>query len=119
MGCVFGAFGILCPLAVSGYTTGAFATAGALEPVRPLSYTLGMKTAVSIPDDVFEAAQRLALRMKKSRSRIFREALKEYVARHAPDQVTEAMDRVCAELGVEGNRFVATASRRILKRIDW
>lgn len=78
-----------------------------------------MKTAVSIPDDVFEAAQRLALRTKKSRSRIFSDALKEYVARHAPDQVTEAMDRVCAELGAEEHRFVAAASRRILKRIEW
>lgn len=78
-----------------------------------------MKTAVSIPDDVFEAAQRLAQRTRKSRSRIFSEALKEYVARHAPDQVTEAMDRVCAEFGVQEDRFVAGASRRILKRSEW
>jgi predicted transcriptional regulator len=78
-----------------------------------------MKTAVSIPDDVFEAAQRLALRTKRSRSRIFSDALKEYVARHAPDHVTEAMDRVCAELGTQDDRFVATASRRVLKRSVW
>ena len=68
---------------------------------------------------MFEAAQRLALRTKKSRSRLFSDALKEYVARHAPDHVTEAMDRVCAELGTEDDRFVATASRRVLKRSDW
>ena len=78
-----------------------------------------MKTAVSVPDDVFEAAQRLAQRTRKSRSRIFSEAVKEYVARHAPDQVTEAMDRVCAELGVQEDRFIASASRRILKPSDW
>ena len=78
-----------------------------------------MKTAVSIPDDVFDAAQRLALRTRKSRSRVFTDALKEYVARHAPDHVTETMDRVCAELGVQEDRFVAAASRRILKRSDW
>jgi metal-responsive CopG/Arc/MetJ family transcriptional regulator len=78
-----------------------------------------MKTAVSIPGDVFEAAQRLAQRTKKSRSRIFSDALKEYIARHAPDQVTETMDRVCGELGVQEDRFVATASRRVLKRIEW
>ncbi|MBI2749269.1 MAG: ribbon-helix-helix protein, CopG family [Burkholderiales bacterium] len=78
-----------------------------------------MKTAVSIPDDVFEATQRLAQRTRKSRSRIFSEALKEYVARHAPDQVTEAMDRVCADLGMQEDRFVASASRRILKRSEW
>jgi metal-responsive CopG/Arc/MetJ family transcriptional regulator len=78
-----------------------------------------MKTAVSIPDEVFEAAQKLALRTRRSRSRLFSDALKEYVARHAPDQVTEAMDRVCAELGAEEYRFAAAASRRVLRRSEW
>ena len=78
-----------------------------------------MKTAVSIPDDLFHAAQRLAQRAGKSRSRVFSEALKEYVARHAPDHVTEAMDRVCAELGGEDDRFASAAARRVLKRSEW
>ena len=65
-----------------------------------------MKTAVSIPDDVFEKAERLARRMKKSRSQLFGNALEEYVARHAPDHVTETMDRVCAEIGAEPRRPV-------------
>ena len=90
-----------------------------LETAPQTSYTFGMKTAVSIPDDVFEATQRLAQRTRKSRSRIFSEALKEYVARHEPDQVTEMMDRICAELGVQEDHFVASASRRILKRTEW
>lgn len=90
-----------------------------LEPPPLSGYTFSMKTAVSIPDDVFEAAQKLALRTKRTRSRIFSDALKEYVARHAPDRVTEAMDRVCAEIGAEPDRFVAAASRRVLKRSDW
>ena len=38
-------------------------------------YTCGMKTAVSIPDDVFEKAEHLARRMKKSRSRLFSNAV--------------------------------------------
>jgi metal-responsive CopG/Arc/MetJ family transcriptional regulator len=58
-----------------------------------------MKTAVSIPDDAFQGAERLARRTKKSRSQLFSDAVKEYVARHAPEDVTDAMDRVCAELG--------------------
>ena len=78
-----------------------------------------MKTAVSIPDDVYEEAERLARRMKKSRSELYRRALAEYVARHAPDRVTEAMDRVCAKLGQPTDSFVSTASRRILERSDW
>jgi hypothetical protein len=57
-----------------------------------------MKTAISIPDDVFESAERLARRTKRSRSRLFSDALKEYLARHTPDKVTEAMNIACAEL---------------------
>ncbi len=78
-----------------------------------------MKTAVSVPDDLFSAAQRLAKRTKKSRSRIFSEALREYVARHAPDEVTETLNRLCADLGVQEDGFATAASRRVLKRSEW
>lgn len=82
-------------------------------------YTPGMKTAVSIPDDVFEKAERLARRMKKSRSELFSRALAEYVARHAPDHVTEAMNQVCAEIGSEPDPFRSVAARRTLERVEW
>jgi metal-responsive CopG/Arc/MetJ family transcriptional regulator len=78
-----------------------------------------MKTAVSIPDEVFAKAERLARRTGKSRSEVFSHALREYVARHAPDEVTEAMDRVCAQVGKQQDRFVATAARRVLERSEW
>jgi hypothetical protein len=78
-----------------------------------------MKTAVSIPDDVFEGAERLARRSKKSRSRLVSDALREYVARHAPEEVTEAMNRVCQELGSTKDPFVSSASRRALERSEW
>ncbi len=78
-----------------------------------------MKTAVSIPDEVYEGAERLARRTKKSRSRLFSEALREYLARHAPDEVTEAMNRACAEAGKAKDPFVSSAARRILERSEW
>ena len=78
-----------------------------------------MKTAVSIPDDVFEGAERLARRTKKSRSQLFSDALKEYVARHAPEKVTDAMNQVCAELGDPTGPFVSSAARRVLERSEW
>jgi metal-responsive CopG/Arc/MetJ family transcriptional regulator len=78
-----------------------------------------MKTAVSIPNDVFQRAERLARRTKKSRSQLFSDAVQEYVARHAPDDVTEAMDRVCSELGTPSDKFVSSAARRILERSEW
>ena len=78
-----------------------------------------MKTAVSIPDDVFKRAERLARQTKKSRSQLFSDALKEYVARHTPDDVTEAMDRVCLEVGQPPDPFLSTAARRTLERSEW
>ena len=78
-----------------------------------------MKIAVSIPDDVFEAAERLARRIKRSRSRVFSDALREYIARNSPDEVTEAMDKVCAELGESEHQFLSVAARRTLTRSEW
>lgn len=53
-----------------------------------------MKIAVSIPDAVFEAAERLAKERRVPRSQVFAEALAEYVARHRPEAVTEKLDAV-------------------------
>jgi metal-responsive CopG/Arc/MetJ family transcriptional regulator len=78
-----------------------------------------MKTAVSIPDDVFQSAELFARHAKKSRSQLFSEAVREYISRHAPDHVTEAMDRVCAELGDQADAFVSSAAQRTLKRTEW
>ena len=75
--------------------------------------------AISIPDEVFEEAERLARRTKKSRSQLFSDAVREYVARHAPEEVTEAMDRVCGELGDAKDKFVSSAARRVLERSEW
>ena len=87
--------------------------------LRRVGYTIGMKTAVSIPDDLFRRADRLAKHTKKSRSQLFQEALRDYVAKHAPEDVTEAMNRVCAELGDTSDDFVSAAGRRLLRRVDW
>ncbi len=78
-----------------------------------------MKTAVSIPDEVFHKAERLAQRSNRSRSEVFSAALNEYVARHAPDEVTDAMNRVCDEIGDQSDAFVAAVARRVLERSEW
>jgi metal-responsive CopG/Arc/MetJ family transcriptional regulator len=78
-----------------------------------------MKTAVSIPDAVFEQAERLARRAKRSRSDVYSAALTEYVARHAPDEVTEAMNRVCGDVGAAPDPFLSAAARRALARSEW
>ena len=83
------------------------------------NYTFGMKTAISIPDDLFYGAERLARKTRRSRSKLFRDALREYLARHTPDKVTESMNQALEEIGEEQDTFVATAARRTLERTQW
>ena len=79
-----------------------------------------MKTAVSVPDDLFEEVDRLARRSHRSRSEVYSAALREYVARHAPEEITDALDRVVAEAGPTGaEAFSATAAARTLERSEW
>jgi predicted transcriptional regulator len=81
-----------------------------------------MKTAISIPDEVFRKAERLAQRMKKSRSQLYSEAVAEYTARHSEDEITESWNRALAEHGPEDEEeaaFVAEAARRTLERNEW
>jgi metal-responsive CopG/Arc/MetJ family transcriptional regulator len=78
-----------------------------------------MKTAVSIPDEVFEGIERLARRTRKSRSRLYSDALREYLTRHSPDEITEAMNKVCAEVEKERDPFVTAAARRLLESSEW
>ena len=78
-----------------------------------------MKIAVSIPDDLFEQVERLRRQERRSRSDVFAAALTEYFGTHAADEVTEAMNRVCADVNTAPNDFFQTASRRILEQSEW
>lgn len=71
------------------------------------------------PGDVFTDAEKLARSLKKSRSQLYSHALREYVARHTADQVTEALDRVCGEAPPADYVFAKTAARRTLRRSQW
>ena len=87
---------------------------------RPFGgYTTGMKTAVSIPDDVFEDAERLASRLRTSRSQLYARALAEFVARHDDDRVTSLMDQAVREAGGDADAFVQAAAQQSLQRVEW
>ena len=52
-------------------------------------------------------------------SKLYSDALREYVSRHAGEHVTEALDKVCADVGGLGDAFASTAGRRGLRRAEW
>ena len=79
-----------------------------------------MKTAVSLPDRVFAEAERLARRLKKSRSQLYAEALAEYVARHDEDQVTERINAALDAVGdPRPDPAMAEAVYRVLRNVEW
>jgi metal-responsive CopG/Arc/MetJ family transcriptional regulator len=53
-----------------------------------------MKTAISIPDKVFESAEKLANRLGQSRSQLYTQALSIYLAKHKGDNLTKKLNEV-------------------------
>jgi len=78
-----------------------------------------MKTAVSIPDDLFRKADELAGRMGKSRSEVYRDALADYVSRRDPGAITRALDEIADEISTEERAFTTAAARRTLAQSEW
>ena len=84
-----------------------------------MGYTVSMKTAISLPDAVFLAAECQAKRARKSRSQLYAEALAEYLSRHAPEEVTEAMNAVVDRLEEGRDPFVHATAQTVLQRVQW
>jgi metal-responsive CopG/Arc/MetJ family transcriptional regulator len=80
-----------------------------------------MKTAVSLPDDLFHAVERLVRLSRRHRSEVYADALREYVARHSQDELTESLNRALEEIGdsSEDAGFASLAARQTLTKSDW
>ena len=79
-----------------------------------------MKTAVSIPDDVYEAAEAMATRLNISRSRLYTNALRQYVDNGNEKAMTEAINRVVDELGEDpADQAWKALAVETLRRVEW
>jgi metal-responsive CopG/Arc/MetJ family transcriptional regulator len=78
-----------------------------------------MKTAISLPDDLFASAEALAERLGLSRSRLFATAVAEFVAKHQTRKVTERLDAVHAAEPSTLDPEIRQAQRRRLPRDSW
>jgi predicted transcriptional regulator len=78
-----------------------------------------MKTAISVPDELFAEVDRLARRLKRSRSRVYADAIREYVARHDSESVTADLDRLYGGLESGADPVISAAAERLLRRVDW
>ena len=53
-----------------------------------------MKTAISIPDDLYVKAEELAERLEVSRSQLYARAIAELIERHSSTRIREKLDEV-------------------------
>lgn len=78
-----------------------------------------MKTAISLPDDLFTSADALARRLGVTRSGLIATALAEFVAKHKASRISERLDAV---YGVEESRVpraLSRAQRRVIEQSEW
>jgi hypothetical protein len=75
-----------------------------------------MKTAISIPEPTFRAAERFANQHKLSRSELYSQAIKEYLERHEPTSITERINALCQDVDTSPDEFLANLSARVISQ---
>ena len=78
-----------------------------------------MKTAISVPNRVFESAEELAHRMGLSRSELYAIAIKSFVEKHRNDKVTEQLNEIYGEIKAELDPAFQSLQTRSLRRAKW
>lgn len=78
-----------------------------------------MKTAISIPDKVFESAEKLAHRLGKSRSQLYTQALHSYLEKNDDQLVQEALDKVYGGASSSIEPALQTLQAKSLPKEQW
>ena len=76
-----------------------------------------MKTAISIPDDIFLAADEAAHRLGYSRSELFTQAVRRFLQEQGPDHVTDTLNRVYDDTTADGT--TANSGRQLIDSGQW
>jgi predicted transcriptional regulator len=78
-----------------------------------------MKTAVSVPDDLFRLAEAAARRLRVSRSRLYATALAEFLNRKNKDVVTERLNEVYSRQDAKLDPVLHRAQLRSVDKESW
>jgi Ribbon-helix-helix protein, copG family len=84
-----------------------------------LGYTSRVKTAISIPDEVFEQAERAAKRLGVSRSELFTRAVKEFLDTRREANITASYDAAFADEDDDIDEVRRKAARDALLGVEW
>ena len=78
-----------------------------------------MKTAISIPDDIFASADALADQLGVSRSELYATAVAEFVAKHQATDVTARLDQLYATQPSRLEPALRRTQARAARRAEW
>ena len=78
-----------------------------------------MKTAISLPDDLFSLAEKLAAARGMSRSELYATALRAYIETHAREDLLDRIDAACERLDTSLPEDMAAVNRRALRKNEW
>ena len=84
-----------------------------------LGYNRTMKTAISVPDDVFESADELADELGLSRSALYSTAMAEYLAKHRGADITARLNEVYGEVDGRLPAELRRAQARSIGKSEW
>lgn len=74
-----------------------------------------MKTAISIPDDLFVSAENTAKKLGIPRSQLFAKALEEFIQNHSKEKITEKLNEVYTNGAIKKDHSLSDASVAILR----
>jgi len=75
-----------------------------------------MKTAISIPDDLFKQAEQTARRLGIPRSQLFAKALQEFIQSHSRENITEKLNKIYPDRSPESQQQIGNLSVDLLRR---
>jgi metal-responsive CopG/Arc/MetJ family transcriptional regulator len=78
-----------------------------------------MKTAVSIPDQIFKSADKLARESGQSRSQLYAQAVASYTAKHRGDHTTKKLNEVYDDLDSRLEPEIADIQSKSLPQEEW
>ncbi len=78
-----------------------------------------MKTAISIPDEIYFAADHLAKRLGMSRSEFYSKAVSNFITAHQNEAVTKSLDEIYEKESSSIDPFINLIQLRSISREDW
>jgi metal-responsive CopG/Arc/MetJ family transcriptional regulator len=78
-----------------------------------------VKTAISLPDDLFRMAEAAARRLRVSRSELYAKAIAEFLRQQDEDVITERLNAVYSRRPAKLDPALHRAQLKSLQRDDW